>query len=60
MSTISFVEEVNRNFDRAASFMDLDPTLLGQIRSNNALYHVSFPIKRDDGRIEVINDTGNV
>lgn len=55
MSTeISFFEQVNRNFDKAAPFTGLDPLLLQQIRACNCVYRVSFPLKRDDGSIEVI------
>ncbi len=50
----SFVEQVNRNFDRAAALTDHPPALLHQIRECNAVYQVSFPIMRDDGSIEVI------
>jgi glutamate dehydrogenase (NAD(P)+) len=50
----SFLEEVNRSFDRAAGFTGLDPTLLDQIRQCNGVYYLTFPIRRDDGSIEVI------
>jgi len=50
-----FTEEVNKSFDRAAQHVDADPTLLAQVRGNNSLYHFSFPLRRDDGSIEVIN-----
>jgi glutamate dehydrogenase (NAD(P)+) len=50
----SFLEEVNRSFDRAAGFTGLDPTLLDQIRQCNSVYYLTFPIRRDDGSIEVI------
>ncbi|MFO0094581.1 MAG: Glu/Leu/Phe/Val dehydrogenase dimerization domain-containing protein, partial [Gemmatimonadaceae bacterium] len=53
MST-SFLAQVNTAFDRAAAYTKHDPTLLDQIRACNAVYFVSFPIRRDDGRIEVI------
>lgn len=51
---ISFFEQVNRNFDKAARHTDYDPTLLGQIKRCNAVYRVSFPLRRDDGTYEVI------
>ncbi len=55
MSTnYSFLEQVNRGYDRAAALTDNDPTLLKQIRECNHLLYVSFPIQRDDGTIEVI------
>jgi glutamate dehydrogenase (NAD(P)+) len=51
---ISFFEQVNRNFDKAAAFTSHDPTLLAQIKACNSLYHMAFPLRRDDGSIEVI------
>jgi glutamate dehydrogenase (NAD(P)+) len=51
----SFVEQVDRSFDRAAALTDHPPMLLRQIRECNAVYHVCFPVKRDDGSIEVIH-----
>lgn len=53
MST-SFLDQVNVAFDRAAAFTKFDPTLLAQIKACNAVYHMSFPVKKDDGTIEVI------
>jgi len=50
-----FTEEVNKSFDRAARYVDADPTLLAQVRGNNSLYHFTFPLRRDDGTIEVIS-----
>ncbi len=56
MSTsISFSEQVNRFFDRAAALSDQDPSLLMQIRECNFVCRFSFPIERDNGSIEVIN-----
>lgn len=52
---ISFVDQVNRNFNRAAALTDHNPDLLRQIRSTNAVYRFAFPIRRDDGSIEVIH-----
>ena len=53
-AAFSFVEQVNRNFDRAAALTSHPAALLYQIRECNAVYQVSFPIRRDDGSIEVI------
>jgi glutamate dehydrogenase (NAD(P)+) len=50
-----FTEEVNKSFDRAAAYVDADPTLLSQVRGNNSLYHFCFPVRRDDGSIEVVH-----
>jgi len=55
MSEISFFEQVNRNFDRAAALTDYPPGLLEQIKQINSVYHVTFPLKRDDGSIEVVH-----
>lgn len=49
-----FHESVSLYFDRAASFLDLDPGLLEHIRSCNAVLRLRFPVKDDDGRIVVV------
>jgi len=54
-STLSFYDEVNRSFDKAADLTDHDPALLAQIRECNAVYHFTFPIKRNDGTVETIH-----
>jgi len=51
----SFFEQVHRAFDRAATFTKHDPTLLVQIRHCKSVCRMSFPVKRDDGTIEVIH-----
>jgi glutamate dehydrogenase (NAD(P)+) len=51
----SFFEQVHHAFDRAARHTRHDPTLLHQIRHCKSVYHMSFPLKRDDGTIEVIH-----
>ena len=55
MQPIRFFDEVNRHFDRAAALLDYPPGLLAQVKACNAVYHVSFPIRRDDGSIEVLH-----
>ena len=50
-----FLDQVDRAFDRAASFTRHDPTLLANIKACKNLFYTSFPIKRDDGRIEVMH-----
>jgi glutamate dehydrogenase (NAD(P)+) len=50
----SFYESVNQSFDRAAKFTQWDPGILEQIKACNAVYRMKFPVKMDDGRIEVI------
>ncbi|MEP7345385.1 MAG: Glu/Leu/Phe/Val dehydrogenase [Gemmatimonadaceae bacterium] len=49
-----FLSQVNEAFDRAAAYTTHDKTLLQQIKTCNSLYYMSFPLKRDDGTIEVI------
>jgi glutamate dehydrogenase (NAD(P)+) len=51
----SFFEQVNINFDRAAALTDHPPGLLEQIKAINSVIHFTFPLKRDDGRIEVVH-----
>jgi glutamate dehydrogenase (NAD(P)+) len=51
----SFSQEVTRAFDRAATLTDHHPTLLSQIRECTSVYHVALPLKRDNGKIEVIH-----
>jgi glutamate dehydrogenase (NAD(P)+) len=50
-----FLEQVNHAFDRAAAYTNHDPSLLANIRASKSLFYTSFPIKRDDGRIEVMH-----
>jgi glutamate dehydrogenase (NAD(P)+) len=57
MSTIadySFFQSVVRSFDRAAKFTRWDPGILEQIKECNSVYQMKFPVRMDDGRIEVI------
>ena len=50
-----FLDQVDRAFERAASFTEHNPTLLANIKACKNLFYTSFPIKRDDGRIEVMH-----
>jgi glutamate dehydrogenase (NAD(P)+) len=54
-SNVSFFEQVNRNFDKAASYTQHDPRLLTLIQNCNSVYHLTFPLRRDNGSIEVIH-----
>jgi len=54
-SPISFFEQVNINFDRAAALTDHPPGLLEQIKAINSVIHFTFPLRRDDGSIEVMH-----
>jgi glutamate dehydrogenase (NAD(P)+) len=50
----SFFEAVGKSFDNAARFTKWDLGILEQIKACNAVYRMRFPIKRDNGTIEVI------
>lgn len=50
----SFFQSVERSFDKAASFTKWEKGLLEQIKACNSIYSMRFPVKMDDGRIEVI------
>jgi len=50
----SFFGAVEKSFDRAAKFTKWTPGILEQIKACNAVYQMKFPIKRDDGSVEVI------
>ena len=50
----SFFGDVEKSFDKAAKFTKWSPGILEQIKACNAVYQMRFPIKRDDGSIEVI------
>lgn len=50
----SFFESVGQSFDKAAKFTQWDPGLLEQIKACNSVYRMRFPVKRDNGSIEVI------
>ena len=52
--SIGFLEQVNRNFDKAASLTDHPPGILDQIKQVNNVIQLSFPLRRDDGSVEVI------
>ena len=51
----SFLEQVNLSFDRAARLTKHEPTLLSNLRPCRTVSYTSFPIKRDNGSIEVIH-----
>ncbi|GIV57787.1 MAG: glutamate dehydrogenase [Rhodothermaceae bacterium] len=54
MAHASFLEQVNRMFDKAAAHTQHPAGLLKQIKICNSVYHMTFPLKRDDGSIETI------
>lgn len=49
-----FFDQVNRYFDKAAALTRHPAGLLAQIKACNSVYHMSFPLEKDDGTIEVI------
>ncbi len=51
---VSFLDQVNSSFDRAGQISGHDPRLLAQIKECNSVYRLTFPVKRDDGSIEVV------
>ncbi len=52
--TYSFFQSVERSFDKASKFTKWDHGILEQIKACNSVYQMRFPLKRDDGTIEVI------
>jgi glutamate dehydrogenase (NAD(P)+) len=50
----SFFGAVEKSFDKASKFTKWDSGLLNQIRQCNSVLQLRFPIKRDNGSIEVI------
>mmetsp|Transcript_3455 Transcript_3455/g.8878 ORF Transcript_3455/g.8878 Transcript_3455/m.8878 type:complete len:520 (-) Transcript_3455:402-1961(-) len=49
-----FLECVKLNFDKAAGHLAVNPGLLEVIKACNSVLRISFPLRRDDGTIEVI------
>jgi glutamate dehydrogenase (NAD(P)+) len=50
----SFFGAVEKSFDKAAKFTKWEQGILEQIKQCNAVYQMRFPLKRDDGSVEVI------
>jgi glutamate dehydrogenase (NAD(P)+) len=50
----SFFNSVEKSFDKAAKFTTWEQGILDQIKACNSIYSMRFPVKMDDGRIEVI------
>src|SRR5690625_2453635 len=55
MKDYKFFDQVNKAFDKASKYTNLDAGLLAQIKACNDVLRVSFPLERDDGSIEVIH-----
>lgn len=51
---IPFFEQVNRYFDKAAAVSEHPAGLLNQIKQCNSVYHISFPIEREDETVQVL------
>jgi len=51
----SFLAQVEQSFDRAAALTTHDPSLLTHIRECASVVRFSFPLRRDDGRLETIH-----
>ncbi|MEX0905187.1 MAG: Glu/Leu/Phe/Val dehydrogenase [Balneolaceae bacterium] len=54
MSEYQFFAHVNKAFDRAAAYTRFDKGLLAQMKICNDVLHITFPLEKDDGTIEVI------
>ncbi|MBS1762797.1 MAG: Glu/Leu/Phe/Val dehydrogenase [Bacteroidetes bacterium] len=50
----SFFKSVEKSFDKAAKFTKWDKGILQQIKACNNILKLKFPLKRDNGEIEVI------
>jgi len=55
MSKYEFFAQVNKAFDKASQYSNYDKGLLDQIKICNNVYHITFPLERDNGSIEVIH-----
>jgi glutamate dehydrogenase (NAD(P)+) len=55
MSSYNFFDQINQFFDIAANYSNHKEGLLDQIKICNNIYHITFPLERDDGSIEVIH-----
>jgi glutamate dehydrogenase (NAD(P)+) len=53
--TESLWEQVCKSFDRAAALTNHPPGILDQIRACDHVYRFAFPIRKDDGTVEVIH-----
>jgi glutamate dehydrogenase (NAD(P)+) len=54
VENLEFFKQVELNFEVASKHLDYAPDLLEQIRENDLIIHLKFPIKKDDGSIELI------
>jgi glutamate dehydrogenase (NAD(P)+) len=49
-----FFGDVNQHFVRAARYSSVPRDMLRHVRACNAVYRFRFPVRRDDGRIQVV------
>lgn len=54
MEGYKFYEQVNSAFDEASAYTDFDKGLLSQMKICNDVLHITFPLEKDNGKIEVI------
>src|SRR5690625_6799748 len=52
---VNLLDQVNTSFDRAAKYTEFEKGLLEQVKVCNAVYHMTFPLRRDNGTMEVIH-----
>jgi glutamate dehydrogenase (NAD(P)+) len=52
--SVSFWQSFQRFFDRAARSTGLDRHLLDQVKQCNSVYQMRFPVRRDDGTVQVV------
>ncbi len=50
----SFLADVNAHVAEASRHCALPPGILNQVRVCNAVYRIRFPVRRDDGEVEVV------
>ncbi|HCN30979.1 MAG TPA: glutamate dehydrogenase [Verrucomicrobiales bacterium] len=50
----AFHESVSHYFNRAASYSKVDEGLIDQVRCCNSAYRMRFPVRKDDGKITVV------
>ncbi len=54
MKKINFFKQVELNFDEATKYLKIQKDILDQIKQNNVILHMTFPIKKDNGEVEII------
>ena len=55
MENNSFFGDVCKYFDKASGFLNYPAGLLEQIKICNSVYHVQFPLRKDNDTYEVVN-----